>query len=477
MSAEKPKFSLFQNMPRAKPRILINVGCLMDIPTASFVVGKKGETFYNGGLGPITGICGTGNNYKSTIMHYMMLSAFDKMKQGGLQPLSLMYDTEDNVHLDRLNKFASKFENINPDPTTTGGEWIVTTKSELHGNTWAAALNNDLEEKAKDKKSEVSFSCFKDPYTGEEYKEHVPTFVEIDSLTEFEAESTSEILTEDLDTKDSKTYAMSQGGFKTKFLSQLPRTSAISNTYFLMSAHSGDKIDMNASMYAPQPTKKLQYLKADQNLKGVGSKFFFLTTQVWFANQASLLKNQTTKLAEYPKDGNDKAPTDLNVVRLTMLRNKNGPSGGTVEIVLSQSEGLLPSLTEFHFIKENERYGLSGNNTHYSLDLYPDVSLSRTTVRSKIDNDPLLRRALNITAELLQLHIYKQELGKDLLCTPKELYEDIKKLGYDWNILLKTRGYWLPNQYTDEVPFLSTIDLLNMRVGKYTPYFLSEKKK
>ena len=62
------------------------------------------------------------------------------------------------------------------------------------------------------------------------------------------------------------------------------------------------------------------------------------------------------------------------------------------------------------------------------------------------------------------------------MCTPKELYEDIKKLGYDWNVLLDTRGYWTIDQYTNKVPFLSTVDLLKMRKGLYTPYFLKDNK-
>ena len=59
----------------------------------------------------------------------------------------------------------------------------------------------------------------------------------------------------------------------------------------------------------------------------------------------------------------------------------------------------------------------------------------------------------------------------------KELDEDIKKLGYDWNVLLETRGYWTPNQYEHPIPFLSTVDLLKMRVGKYTPYWLKSNTK
>ena len=107
----------------------------------------------------------------------------------------------------------------------------------------------------------------------------------------------------------------------------------------------------------------------------------------------------------------------------------------------------------------------------------PDVSLSRTTIRNKIDSEPRLRRAINITSELLQLSIFNPELEtQGLMCTPKELYEDIKKLGYDWNVLLDTRGYWTIDQYTNKVPFLSTVDLLKMRKGLYTPYFLKDNK-
>ena len=65
---------------------------------------------------------------------------------------------------------------------------------------------------------------------------------------------------------------------------------------------------------------------------------------------------------------------------------------------------------------------------------------------------------------------------EDLMCTPKELYEDIKKLGYDWNELLDTRGYWTLDQYKNKVPFLSTVDLLKMRKGIYKPYFIKNPK-
>lgn len=474
----KRKEGLFSDVERVKPMIMINVGSLLDIPTGSFVVGKKGETIINGGLGPITGLTAVGNNYKSTIMHYMMLSAGNKVKQSELPLYMYTYDTEINMNTERCDQLAKNFPLIMENPTKgMDAEWVVTNKEKVSGNTWAKDLEDRLEVKSKDKDQEFEVDFTKDPHTGKDLKLHVPSFIEIDSFTEFEGEASFNVLSNDLDGSDTKTYAMNQGMLKTKFMARLPYLSNKSNNYFLLTAHLGDKIDMNANPYSPGPTKKLQYLKGDQHMKGTGSKFYFLTTQVWLLSGARQLVNQATKGPEFPTDSNDGFKNELNIVDLTLLRNKNGPSGGIISIIVSQSRGVLPTLSEFYYIK-NSKKGISGNDRTYHMDLYPDVNLSRTTVRKLIDSDPKLRRAINITAELLQLieFHYSYLSNNKLLCTPLELYEDIKKLGYDWNELLNTRGYWLYDQYENEVPFLSTIDLLKMRVGQYHPYFMKPLK-
>ncbi|MNJ60807.1 hypothetical protein D3C77_565660 [compost metagenome] len=81
---------------------------------------------------------------------------------------------------------------------------------------------------------------------------------------------------------------------------------------------------------------------------------------------------------------------------------------------------------------------------------------------------------MNITAEMCMMRNLWHDLEEGLLCTPKELYDDIVKAGYDWDLLLDSRGFWLPLEekgtYAD-LPFLSTMDLLNMRAGTYRPYW------
>lgn len=461
------------------PKVSINIGALLDVPTSVIITGAKGESIYNGGLGPITAIVGTGNNFKSTIMHYMMLSAANRVFESTPTQM-ISYDTEMNMSLERLETLADKFDHIPKNPIQGDNRaWTLTDKSLVAGNDWAVKINKYIDEKQKDKGSQSTYTPFRDPYTKKELSMPTPTFVEIDSLSEFEAKSSMDMLSKDLDSSETNTFAMKQGLFKSKFLSTVPGLAISSNTFFLITAQLGEKNEMKSgpAMFQ-QPFKNLQYLKQGEHIKGVSPKFFFLTHNAWYAHTAKLLINSGTNLPEFPLDSSDNQRTDLNIVKLTQLRGKNGPSGFTLSLVVSQTEGVLPSLTEFYHIKENGKFGIDGNDRSYHLDLYPDVNLSRTTVRSKLNTDPLLRRAVNITSELLQIDMFHKQIAlQGLMCSPKELYEDIKKLGYDWNVLLNTRGYWTIDQYTNPVPYLSTVDLLRMRKGLYEPYWLKKDKK
>lgn len=470
-----------------RPKILLNVGALMDIPTGILITGKKGETIINGGCGNIMAVVGQGNTFKSTILNYIMLSAANKVASTNDTGM-LTYDTEINIALERLNDIANKFEYLDrnsvfgdEDKEDSYPQWTITDKAEYPADEWIGLLKDNIKEKEANKKDVAEFTAFKDLINKDTLKMKTPTFVMIDSLSEFESSKTMDMMENNrADDSSSNMLFMQQGLFKTKFLSEIPRMSNSSNTYFFLSAHVGEKKDMRTgpAAYGAAP-KDLQHMKADEKLKGVSSKFSFLTSSLWQAVSVSILKNQSTKLPEYPLSKDESLETDLNIVNLKQLRCKSGSSGYILPIVVSQTDGVLPSLTEFHHIKSNGRYGLDGSMTSYNLDLYPDCKIGRTTVRKKINDDPKLRRALNITSELLQLHKFHPRLGeKGLLCTPKELYDDIKALGYDWDIILKTRGWYAIDNYSNKLPnFLSIVDLLKMRKGLYTPYWYKEEKK
>jgi hypothetical protein len=464
----------FNSSPNVK--YSFNVGALLDIPTGDYIRGKYGESILNGGLGFLTGVVGIGNSFKSTILHYLVLSAMDRIMYSVDSSLGT-YDTEININEMRLKQFLTHFPNLKDRDIIDSGIWSITDKTVYYANEWYLRLKEFLLEKQKNAKNFMAETPFLDRDKASLVKILIPTFSEIDSFSEFETADIAEIQNSNqLGESGGNTLHMRLGLAKTRFLMELPTLAGRSSHYLLLTAHLGKEINMASGPFSAPPPKKLSYLKNGDKIKGVTDKFFFLMTNVWSAYNSAPMINQTTKGAEYPTSSdNSKMETqDLHAVHLRQLRSKNGPTGIVVEILVSQRDGVLPSLTEFHYIKSNDRFGLNGGAIHYALDLLPAVSLSRTTVRDKIDQDPQLCRALNITAELCQMKHLWRTLDDDLMCTPLELYNDLKAMGYDWNVLLNTRGWWTFNNDKHPIPFLSTMDLLRMRKGLYVPYWLSD---
>ncbi len=467
---------------RIPPKVLINIGTLMDYPTGPIVTGKMGEKIINGGYSKLTGIIGAGNNFKSTILHHMSLAAMNVVAATHETNIAT-YDTEMNISLDRLESMAKHYPYLAKDGPVIETEdaiWNVTDKSMISGNEWVKELVEYGKSKEKDKEGIVEFTAFRDPYTGQVLKEPIPVAVEIDSVTEMTPDSTGKILDGDLDDPSSNTMFMKNNLFKTKVFTLLPSLTNKANIYIGMSAHIGEKIIMaSGPAMLNRPKKKTQFLPADIEIKGATGKFLVLTQNAWHANTATVLKNQTTKLPEYPKKGVDSTGTDLNIVRLTQLRGKAGQSGYTLEIIVSQEDGVLPTLTEFHYIKSNKRYGMEGNDRTYNICFRPDVNLQRTTVREKIDTDKLLCRAIGICADMKQIGMFHSQLAiNGYLVEPKELYEGLKSKGYDWDMLLKARPWYAIDQYNKTIPpFLSTVDLLYMLKDNITPYWIDSKTK
>ena len=450
-----------------------NIGALMDISTGKYETGIYGESILNGGLANITGVVGIGNNFKSTILHFMQLTAMGRMENSTANT----YDTEINITENRLKQLAANVYELNNEDVIDTERWIVTDKTKYYGNEWFEKIKEFMEYKIKNAGSITVTTPFLDRDGKSLLKMLIPTFTEIDSFTKFDTKKSNEIQDDnELGDSGANTLYMNEGQAKKRLLNQLPKPIQLSNNYFLMSAHIGKDIPMDPRA---APIKKLQFLKNNDVIKGVTNDFTFLTTNCWQCQNATPLINDSTKGPEYPRDPQDnmKGDTDLFIVTLISLRSKVGPSGLITQMIVSQQEGVKPGLTEFHYIKLNERFGLDGSLQNYNLDLLPEVKLSRTTVRGKLESYYKLRIAINITAELCQMTYLLHDLPDGLICTPKELYEDIKKLGYDWDMILsKTRGWWTYNNDKQPLLFLSTMDLLKMRRGEYSPFWLDENK-
>lgn len=472
---------LFKNKPafvEIDPcKILYNVGGLMDIPTGKYVRGLKGENILNGGLSVFTAIMGKGNTYKSKLARFLILSAADKVASSGIFPYINTYDTEVNIDRNHLIELSHKFNSFKDIDLCDEGIWSITDKTHHLGNEWFKILKDFLKnEKVKNKKDYLFETPICDK-NGKPIYTIFPSFGDVDSISEFATSDVEEIQDKnELGDSGGNTIHMRSGLAKTRLIMEIPGICNQSSHYMVMTAHLGKDIPIQQGPYSV-PVKLLPHMRPGEAVKGVAGKFLFLTNLLWQTVSSSTFNNQTTKGPEYPKTREmvDTGSTDLNLVTIKQIRSKSGPSGFTIELIISQSEGVLPTLSEFHYIKENDRYGIEGSRDTYNLILYPSVKIGRTTVREKIDTDPMLCRAIKITADLLQIKTFYKTLPFEIP-TVKELYEKIAK-DYDWNVLLQTRDYWTFKNYENPVNFLSTMDLLEMYHGLYTPWWYQEKTK
>lgn len=469
----------------------LNVGCLLDVPTGEYFVGKYGESILNGGQGLLTGITAFGNAFKSTLADYLIQSSSLKMVYGaGLDVLQIdKYDTEMNVLISRMNYLLTK-QHLYHDVCAAVPElkeleligsdyYKVSDASKDFLDKWFSILKEYLAEKRKNRSHFEREFPFLNKEKTELLKYMIPTQSFIDSATEAKTSDILKIENEnDIGESGRNTIFARQNLGKAGLMSELPYVAAVGAHYLTLTAHYAEAgMAMGSGPGTPPPRRKLRDMKPGERIKGVTERFFFLMTNCWLIEHCGPLQDDSTKTDLYPHKEETRKHTDLMVLRIKNLRGKAGPTGQPIQIVLSERNGIMPSLTEFHYIKGGdgrERFGLVGNLQNYSNALLPDVKLSRTTVREKLENSFALRRAMNIVSEMAQIQAMMP--GYDYLkCSPEELYSDIKERGYDWDMILNnTRGWYCPNNDNPKLPlkFLSTVDLLKMRKGMYKPYWL-----
>lgn len=462
---------MFGDFKKPSFRPAVNVGCLMDVSSGLYEVGEYGEMIINGGLGALNGIVSRPNNFKTALGVYMLAMVRRAMPQS----FSMVYDTEGT--LNPVARFASVAKHcpeiaaidFNNDP-----QFMFTDLSQYTGDEFFFTLRKALDAKAKDPKSNTRTSPFADkdkkPMTC-----LMPTTAFIDSFSKFIVSAVDEMYAKHkIGDGKNNTDAMTNGKAKNQLFNQLPQLAAKTSTHFILTAHVGDIINMD--MY-PTDKRNLTGMKRDTVLKGVSSGFYSLPNNVYDVVSNKPMLN-ADKMPIYPLDNATamQGDSDLRILEVKNLRTKGGISELIFPIIVAQSEGVLASLTEFHYCKENA-WGIGGNLQNYFVELRPDASLSRTKVRQKLNGDPLLRRAVEIQSEMLQLIQFQRKLD---IPSPKELYEGLTKMGYDWNILLgSTRGYWMmrEDEHLSDKKFLSTMDLINMLRFEYIPYWMSKEDK
>ncbi len=457
-----------------------NVGACLDIPTGKFKKGKYGENVFAGGVPLLFGITGKSNNFKSTVLMYMLLTVLYRLSNN-LASLS-WYDTEVNVDLMRLAYIAAQiegFEQFGDEANNIflSGMWVFSDKSNISGNKWIDKIQVFVSDKIKAVRSLLKESPFLDLDGKTPIRWMTPTASGLDSITEFETDDVL-AMRDKTEIGDSKanTINLRQGLGKDRLTRELPSLTARGAHFFGSCAQYG-KLKEMADGPTP-PRKVMNTMRQDEKIRGIPESYLFLTLHLWLIDGSELLMSDDKQNAEYPlEDDSISEATDLYKCPMKMLRSKTGPAGFTVPVIVSQKRGVQPSLTEYYNIqKVNKQYGMTATGGHvFELDINPGTNMRRTTVRKVIQEDAKTRRALNLTSEICQIENYHEGM-KGNVPPMKDIYSKLKADGYNWDVLLNTRGWWTFDNDKQKVPFLSSQDLIDMYNNEYEPYWLEKDK-
>lgn len=463
--------------PKVRPRF--NTGTCIDAMTGSWYTGSKGESLLSGGLAHVTHVCGQGNVGKSqfvaaiqgAVQEYYRLPCMWRCNEmsGSINRVNQLYklaapelikegealagDQEDKLGLAELREL-----------------FIFTDKTKETCTEWADAIK-EYALQTKKKPSLSYWTPFPD-YENKRVLLQQPLLVVLDSLSEHMPDRALKIQeNESAGAKESNMLWMNGGHAKTQMLQEWATHTAIGGLYIATTIHVGKEHSLDPRQ---PPIKLLRFLKQSLKLKNAPEKATFLSNDIWYIIRDELLTNDTTKAPQWPRnslENEQKGSVDLKMLTIGNLRGKAGPSGLPFTVVVSQEQGILWGLTDWLWLKQHGDSGIiDPTRAFQSLELYPDVKLSRTTIRSLIQTDRKLARALQITRELLQYRLYHIDADASFVCDPATLYKDIKALGYDWDMILsETDSRWHPDIYNRK--YLSILDLLNIRAGLYTPYW------
>lgn len=466
----------FKSAPLLRP--MLNIGFPWDMYTGRYYKGKNGENILNGGLAPFSGVAGLPNMFKTVISLYQLGAAMDNYACA----VMAAHDAENTLSVERIHSNFMQFNSLSGVDLILEERLFFSDATVYMGNEWFADLKTYSKKRRGDMKNRVT-TPFYNHRSGEFLKVPSPTLSFLDSLSGLQTDSTQTMFDKtEIGESGLNMLAMKASGAKSQMIEQMTSVTAPAGIFALQTAHIGEKPQLD--QYKPN-VKKLKFLKGDLNLKRVPENFSFLTGNCWYcANLSTMIGDD--KLPEFPRDADDdlKGDTDLICITVINLRGKFGPSGIPVDIIVSQLEGVKVGLTEYCYIKSHNYFGLQDKDgkyakgaVNYRLALAPDVSMNRKTIREKIEENAELKRALTITAEMCWMKNHWHQLEHDLFCTPAELYEQIKAKGYDWSILLNTRGFWTFQEDKHPLNFLSTKDLLEMRVGRYHPAWYPKSAK
>lgn len=449
----------------------LNTGSIMDLMTGQFVAGLNGSTILDGGLAMTNGFMGRPQVFKSTNANGQMINAMARYKYSEGRLFDSEFSLKDKR---RITNMSDRFLD---DPTAREAhikeldEFLTITNPTVHDlESFWEEVKQMARNKMAAKDSYTVETPFLDPYTGKARRMLIPTFVNFDSWSKAKITAAAEMLDKH-NASDSATNTafMREGLGKNKIMGQIAPLAAKAGIYFIFTAHVGNKIEMNP--FAP-PSKDIQYMKQGDSLKGVGSDFLFLLSNLFEIRSAKVLTD-SSKECEYPFPSGFTEAHEMSSVTMVMTRCKNNNSGAQFSPVVSQSRGYEAQLTNYHYLRENSYFGLGSNKVNPRPCLTPDTSFTRKSAAGKL-MDYRIGRAVEILAQLcyVQNNWSIQDCPVPLAIKPEELAEKMTKTDYGMDDILNSRGWWTYDK-DEPRPYLTLWDILAIATNQYKPKLVS----
>src|SRR5574344_4517 len=444
----------------APMRPYINTGTLFDLATGDYRLGMKNDYILDGGLSTCLGITGRPQTYKSGIAGSLIARALTIHPEAE----AFVYDTEGSVARgeDRYNDFVQK-------PVSDRINFFNTTN--MSGTDFYQAFKDICDNKQKLRKDYLVESPFINLKTRKPYKVFIPTFVLVDSFSMMTGDATGDAYTKnDIDSTGLNTLFLKDGMFKTRIMRDLPIRASKIGVYGILTAHIGDKIELDP--YSPTP-KQMQYMKGNDRVKNVGSGFNFLTTGMLQTTKAEVMTD-SNKSCLYPNKHSNN--TDVNLVTTMAVRAKNNGAGNLVPYVFSQVQGLLSGVTDFQFLRDHKNYGLTakGNNQQFyrqfSPYLYPDANLTRNNLRDTLAENYRINRALELTAQLCFIqNVWSTFRLPEVVNTPIDKFAELLTHNEKGMVdrILESTGVWSTSkQERERLTIIDTLHLLTSEIKK-----------
>ena len=428
-----------------------NTGTLYDFENGRYVQGLDGKFYLNGGLAQhMNAVVGPNGAFKSTFSCGMV------MRSAAIYNDSEVVIVDTETSLDRDKPRACRMaEELYTDDLQQRVTWFSGNDYTLD-EFFKILVELCEQKKAKAKDYQVE-SPFLDLSTGKALKIWKPTYIFIDSYTEFMTDAEKEMLFGDKSKtlSDANTAYMLDGNKKTMFVRLLKNLCVEYGLVAVLTGHF-DKV-MQVDKYNPTP-KDTTFSKTDWKTKGVGRKFQFLASVYARTATAPLLDAN-----KEPLYGIGRGPLrDVMEVDVVVERTKTACAGETLPFVATQSFGIMNAVTNYHYLRCHDFYGLDGSKQKQTCKLVPEVALSRNTIRELTKSDAKLRRALELAAQycFIKNNWYTDDYPVDFSRDVKELF-DVLISDKNKNVVddvLNSRGYWT---YTKtEQPYMSLFDVM-----------------